>query len=230
MNLAVVIVAGGKGKRFGSKQPKQFLLLNKKPMFLWSVLAFKKLKQCKQIILVIPENKFKQMQIYKKQYGIDIVCGGKERYDSVRNGLKYIKKNIDIVAVHDGARPLVTNKIIKAVFNSAVKYGAAIAATPAKDSIKFSEKGKKIDKSVNRKNIWQAQTPQIFKTEILKKVYSKKINNVVTDDSQLVEQMGKTVMLVDTGYENFKVTQPIDFKLAEIVLKNRGLDNYRIGS
>lgn len=225
MNLAVVIVAGGKGKRFGSKQPKQFLLLNKKPMFLWSVLAFKKLKQCKQIILVIPENKFKQMQIYKKQYGIDIVCGGKERYDSVRNGLKYIKKNIDIVAVHDGARPLVTSKIIKAVFNSAVKYGAAIAATPAKDSIKFSEKGKKIDKSVNRKNIWQAQTPQIFKTEILKKVYSKKINNVVTDDSQLVEQMGKTVMLVDTGYENFKVTQPIDFKLAEIVLKNRGLDN-----
>jgi len=221
MNLAVVIVAGGKGKRFGSKQPKQFLLLNKKPMFLWSVLAFKKLKQCKQIILVVPENKFKQMQKYKKQYGIDIVCGGKERYDSVRNGLKYIKENIDIIAVHDGARPLVTSKIIKAVFNSAVKYGAAIAATHAKDSIKFSEKGKKIDKSVNRKNIWQAQTPQIFKTEILKKVYSKKIADTITDDSQLVEQTGKTVMLVDTGYENFKVTQPIDFKLAEIVLKNR---------
>lgn len=221
MNLAVVIVAGGKGKRFGSKQPKQFLLLNEKPMFLWSVVAFKKLKQCKQVILVVPKNKIKQMQKYKKQYGIDIVCGGKERYDSVRNGLKCIKENIDMVAVHDGARPLITAKIIKKVFDFAVKYGAAIAASPAKDSIKLSKKGNKIDKSVNRKNIWQAQTPQIFKIEILKNVYSKKISNTVTDDSQLVEQTGNPVMLVDTGYENFKVTQPIDFKLAEIILKDR---------
>lgn len=225
MKMAAIIVAGGKGKRFGSKQPKQFLLLNKTPMFLWSVFAFKKLNQCKQIILVVPENKFKQMQKYKKQYGIDIVCGGKERYDSVRNGLKYIEENIDMVAVHDGARPLVTVKIIKNVFDSAIRYGAAIAANPAKDSIKFSKKGKKIDKSVNRKYIWQAQTPQIFKTEILKKVYSKKISDTITDDSQLVEKSGKNVMLVDVGYENFKVTQPIDFKLAEIVLKNRILND-----
>ena len=221
MNFAAIIVAGGKGKRFGSKEPKQFLFLNKKPMFLWSIIAFKKIKQCKQIILVVPEGKVKQMQKYKSLYKIDIVCGGKERYNSVQNGLKCIKDNIDIIAIHDGARPLITSKIIKNVLTCAVKYGAAIAACHAKDSIKFSKDSKNIIKSIDRNNIWQAQTPQIFKTEILKKVYSKKIPKTVTDDSQLVEKSGKKVILIDAGYENFKVTQPIDFKLAEFILKNR---------
>ena len=221
MSFSVVIVAGGSGKRFGSKQPKQFLLLNKKQMFLWSVIAFKKLKECKQIILVVPEDKIKFMQKYKKIYGLDIVCGGKERYDSVKNGLKYVKDSIDFVAIHDGARPLITSEIIKKVLTAAVRYGAAIAASVAKDSIKFSKDGKKIIKSIDRNTIWQAQTPQIFKTKILKKVYSKKIPKTITDDSQLVEKSGKKVMLVDAGYENFKVTHPMDFKLAELILKKR---------
>lgn len=221
MNLAAIIVAGGSGKRFGSKEPKQFLLLNKKKMFVWSILAFKKIKECKQIILVVPEYKITEMQKYKKLYNIDIVCGGKERYNSVQNGLKAVKNNTDIVAVHDGARPLITEKIIKDVFVAAVKYGGAIAACTARDTIKFSNNGKYISKSIDRNNIWQAQTPQMFKTEILKKVYSGKIPKNITDDSQLVERLGKKIMLVDGGYENFKVTQPVDFKLAEYILKKR---------
>ena len=221
MNLAAIIVAGGSGKRFGSKEPKQFLLLNKKKMFIWSILAFKKVKECKQIILVVPEYKITEMQKYKKLYNIDIVCGGKERYNSVQNGLNSVKDNIDIVAVHDAARPLITDKIIKEVFCSAVKYGGAIAACIARDTIKFSNNGKNISKSINRNNIWQAQTPQMFKMKILKKVYSGKIPKNITDDAQLVERLGKKVMLVDGGYENFKVTQPIDFKLAEAILKSR---------
>ena len=221
MNLAAIIVAGGSGKRFGSKEPKQFLLLNKKKMFVWSILAFKKVKECKQIILVVPEYKIIEMQKYKKLYNIDIVCGGKERYNSVQNGLKEVNDNIDIVAVHDGARPLITDKIIKDVFVATVKYGGAIAACTARDTIKFSNNGKNISKSIDRNNIWQAQTPQMFKTKILKKAYSGKIPKNITDDAQLVERLGKKVMLVDGGYENFKVTQPIDFKLAEYILKNR---------
>jgi len=221
MNFAAVIVAGGAGKRFGSKEPKQFLLLNKKKMFVWSILAFKKVKECKQIILVVPEYKLFEMQKYKKLYNVDIVCGGKERYNSVKNGLNIVKDNIDIVAVHDAARPLITAKIIKEVLNATVKYGGAIAACVAKDTIKFSNNGKNITNSIDRNNIWQAQTPQMFKTKILKKVYSGKIPKNVTDDAQLVEKAGKKVMLVDGGYENFKVTQPIDFKLAEAILKTR---------
>ena len=221
MNFAAVIVAGGAGKRFGSIEPKQFLLLNKKKMFIWSILAFKKVKECKQIILVVPEYKISEMEKYKKLYKIDVVCGGKERYNSVQNGLKVVKENIDIVAVHDAARPLITSKIIKEVFDSAVKYGGAIAANVARDTIKFSGNGKNITKSIDRNNIWQAQTPQMFRTNILKKVYSGKIPKNITDDAQLVEKAGKKVMLVDGGYENFKVTQPIDFKLAEAILKKR---------
>lgn len=221
MNLAAIIVAGGSGKRFGSAKPKQFLLLQKKPMFLWSILAFKKIKQCKQIILVVPKDKELELKKYKKLYNIDIVCGGKERYNSVINGINCIKDNIDIVAVHDGARPLVTPKIINDVLIKANKYGCAIAACKAKDTIKFSYNGKYIKESINRNNIWQAQTPQIFKTNIIKKIYSNKIQKTITDDAQLAEKYNKKVYLVDSGYENFKITHKEDFKLAEFIIKQR---------
>ncbi len=221
MFFSAIIVAGGKGKRFGTKEPKQFLSLAKKKMFVWSILAFKKVKECRQIILVVPEYKLPEMEKYKKLYNIDVVPGGKERYDSVKNGLKCVKENIDFVAVHDAARPLVTSEPIKEVFSSAVKYGGAIAASPAKDSIKFSKDGKFISNSIDRKNIWQAQTPQIFKIDLLKRVYSKKISKNVTDDAQLMEKIKSKVALVDCGYENFKVTQKIDFKLAELILQRR---------
>ncbi|MDD3052793.1 MAG: 2-C-methyl-D-erythritol 4-phosphate cytidylyltransferase [Endomicrobiaceae bacterium] len=221
MNLAAIIVAGGSGKRFGSKQPKQFLFLNKKPMFLWSILAFKKAKGCKQIILVVPKDKISEITKYNKLYNIDIVCGGKERFNSVKNGLDIVRDDIDIVAVHDAARPLITEKIINEVMLAAEKSGGAIAATNSKDSVKLSKNGKTITTSIDRKNIWQAQTPQIFKKDILKKVYSKKISLYTTDDSQLVEKIGKKIALVSSSYENFKVTEPLDFKLAEFILKKR---------
>ena len=221
MNFAVIIVAGGVGKRFGSKEPKQFLLLNNKKMFEWSIIAFKKVKQCRQIVLVVPEYKLNEMQKYKKIYGIDIVSGGKERYNSVQNGLQYVKNNIDIVAIHDAARPLITEKMIKEVLKSAIKYDGAILATKAKDTLKFSKNGKNILKTIDRNNIWQAQTPQMFKTNILKKVYSRKISKNITDDAQLVERLGKKVILVECGYKNFKVTQPVDFILAQYILKQR---------
>lgn len=222
MNLATIIVAGGSGKRFGSKQPKQFLPLNKKPMFLWSIIAFKKIKECSQIILVVPEYKLQDMLKYKKLYNIDIVCGGKERFDSVKNGLNIVKDNIDLVAVHDAARPLITEKIIKDVIESAKKNGSAIAAVTSKDSVKFSKSGIKITKSLNRKTIWNAQTPQIFKKDILKKAYSKKISKSTTDDAQLVEKTGTKSALVFASYENFKITEQTDFLLAEAILKKRG--------
>ncbi len=223
MKLAAIIVAGGSGKRFGSKEPKQFLSLNKKPMFLWSVLAFQKIKECAQIILVVPENKLAATAKYKKAYSIDVVSGGRERFLSVKNGLDAVAKNIDLVAVHDAARPLVTQKMIKSVIAEAgsKKYAGAVAAAVSKDSVKFSKNGKTITSSLDRNNVWQAQTPQIFKTDILKKVYSEKIAASVTDDSQLVEKTGRKVALVKSFLENFKVTEPSDFTLAENILKKR---------
>ncbi|MDD5022220.1 MAG: 2-C-methyl-D-erythritol 4-phosphate cytidylyltransferase, partial [Endomicrobiaceae bacterium] len=99
MNLAAIIVAAGIGKRFGSDRPKQFLKLNKKLMFEWSILAFKKIRECSQIILVVPKGTLPEMSKYKKFYNIDVVCGGKERFDSVKNGLNILGGNIDFVAV-----------------------------------------------------------------------------------------------------------------------------------
>ncbi|GAB1402154.1 2-C-methyl-D-erythritol 4-phosphate cytidylyltransferase [Elusimicrobiota bacterium] len=222
MKLAAIIVAGGAGKRFGADKPKQFLLLNKKPMFEWSIIAFKKIKECVQVVLVVPKDKLQSMLKYKKLYGIDIVCGGKERFDSVKNGLNIVKDDISLVAVHDAARPLITEKIIKDVVESAEKFGGAIAAVASKDSVKFSKSGTRITKSLDRKTIWNAQTPQIFKKDILKKAYSKKISKSTTDDAQLVDKIGIKSALVFASYENFKITEQTDFLLAEVILKKRG--------
>lgn len=222
MKLAAIIVAGGAGKRFGADKPKQFLLLNKKPMFEWSIIAFKKIKECVQVVLVVPKDKLQSMLKYKKLYGIDIVCGGKERFDSVKNGLNIVKDDISLVAVHDAARPLITEKIIKDVVESAEKFGGAIAAVASKDSVKFSKSGTRITKSLDRKTIWNAQTPQIFKKDILKKAYSKKISKSTTDDAQLVDKTGIKSALVFASYENFKITEQTDFLLAEVILKKRG--------
>lgn len=222
MKLAAVIVAGGSGKRFGAAKPKQFLILNKKPVFEWSIKAFKKIKECSDIILVVPQDRVEDMLKYKKQYGIEVVAGGKERFDSVKNGLKAVGKDIDLVAVHDAARPLITPEIIKNVMKAAYENGAAIAAVNSKDSVKFSKSGTKITKSLDRKNIWYAQTPQIFKKEILKKAYAGKINASTTDDAQLVEKKGVKAALVFASYENFKITEQTDFLLAQAILKKRG--------
>lgn len=126
-----------------------------------------------QVVLVVPKDKLQSMLKYKKLYGIDIVCGGKERFDSVKNGLNIVKDDISLVAVHDAARPLITEKIIKDVVESAEKFGGAIAAVASKDSVKFSKSGTRITKSLDRKTIWNAQTPQIFKKDILKKHIQK---------------------------------------------------------
>ena len=222
MKLAVVIVAGGSGKRFGADKPKQFLLLNKKTMFEWSIIAFKKIKECAQVVLVVPKDKLQSMLKYKKLYGIDIVCGGKERFDSVKNGLKTVGKDIDLIAVHDAARPLITPEIIKNVMKAAYENGAAIAAVNSKDSVKFSKSGTKITKSLDRKNIWYAQTPQIFKKEIIEKAYAGRISASTTDDAQLVEKKGVKSTLVFASYENFKITEQTDFLLAQAILKKRG--------
>jgi 2-C-methyl-D-erythritol 4-phosphate cytidylyltransferase len=110
---AVIIVAAGAGKRFGSKTPKQFLLLNKLPVFLWSVQAFRKVREFSQFVAVVPADMLGTLAPYRKKYGIDFVAGGKERFDSVKAGLQALRPGIGYVAIHDGARPLITPEIIR---------------------------------------------------------------------------------------------------------------------
>jgi 2-C-methyl-D-erythritol 4-phosphate cytidylyltransferase len=218
MRNAVIIVAAGLGKRFGNKIPKQFLKLNDKPMFLWSVDAFLSIKNFKQIIVVVPSNILKSL-VAKYKTNFECTQGGRDRFDSVKNGLALVRDDIDFVAVHDAARPLISKKDILSVLKEAVKTNAAAAVEKTKDTIKLVARNNKILKTLNRDFLRNAQTPQIFKSAILKKAYSKKISARITDDSQLIENLKIKVSAVETKFPNFKVTTKQDFALAEKFLR-----------
>jgi 2-C-methyl-D-erythritol 4-phosphate cytidylyltransferase len=217
MKNAVIIVAAGVGKRLGEKVPKQFLKLNNKPMFLWSICAFSAIRSFKQIILVVPSHEVYSLTLkYKDSF--TCVAGGKERFDSVKNGLVLVKDDIDFVAIHDAARPLISKKDILAVLKEAEKTKAAIAVEKTKDTIKLLSNNDKIVKTLDRTVLRNAQTPQIFETKLLKKAYSKKISANTTDDSQLIENLNIKVSAVETKFPNFKITTKQDFALAEKLL------------
>jgi 2-C-methyl-D-erythritol 4-phosphate cytidylyltransferase len=220
---AAIIVAGGSGKRFGSKTPKQFLNLQGIPVFLWSVMAFKKTKLFPQIILVAPKERLKKLVPYAKKYSFLLVCGGKERSDSVKAGLKAIDKDTEIVAIHDAARPLISQQVIERSIAGANEYGAVVVSVPARDTIKLAS-GQKVIKTIPRDTVWLAQTPQVFKKTILDKAYAKLGRAKATDDAQVVEKAGFKVFVSMGDYSNIKITDKNDFKTAQIAL-GKGLRN-----
>jgi 2-C-methyl-D-erythritol 4-phosphate cytidylyltransferase len=221
MKNAVIILAAGAGKRFGHKTPKQFLELNGKPLFMWSIKTFVSIKSFKQIIAVVPRYMIEHLRKQKDTLlnKIELVSGGQERFDSVKNGLALIKDDIDFAAVHDAARPLISKPDILAVLKEAAKTKAAIAVEKTKDTIKLVSSKGQILKTLDRRVLRNAQTPQIFETKLLKKAYSKKITEATTDDSQVVERLKIKVSVVETKFPNFKVTTKQDFVLAEKLLK-----------
>jgi len=214
---AAIIVAGGSGKRFGSKTPKQFLDLFGSPVFMWSVRAFQKTKLFSQIILVAPDSKLGKLARFARSSGFEITRGGKERPDSVKAGLKVLNKDINIVAVHDAARPLITPQAIKRAVDCAKKYGAAVSSVPARDTIKLT-KGESIIETIPRGAVWLAQTPQVFKRSVLEKAYSRLGRAKVTDDAQAVERLGIKVRVAMGDYKNIKVTDKEDFKAVRALL------------
>jgi 2-C-methyl-D-erythritol 4-phosphate cytidylyltransferase len=220
MKNAVIIVAAGSGKRFENKVPKQFLKLNGKPMFLWSVNAFAAIKSFKQIILVVPSYMMRALTL-KYKNAFECVAGGKKRFDSVRNGLALVANDIDFVAVHDAARPLISKNDILAVLTEAKKTKAAIAVEKAKDTIKLVSESNRVLKTLNRVVLRNAQTPQIFESHLIKKAYLKKISAKTTDDSQLIEKLNVKVFAIETKFPNFKITTKQDFDIAEKLLNER---------
>ncbi|MDR0800797.1 MAG: 2-C-methyl-D-erythritol 4-phosphate cytidylyltransferase [Endomicrobium sp.] len=218
MKNAAIIVAAGSGKRFGSKVLKQFLNLDGKPVFLRSVEAFASIKSFKQIVVVAPPDKVEFLSL---KYKADFVCaaGGNERFDSVKNGLALVEDDIDFIAVHDAARPLISKKDILSVLKKAVKTKAAIAVENIKDTVKLISADGRVLKTLDRTVLRNAQTPQIFEAQLLKKAYSRKISADTTDDSKLVENLKIKVSAVETKFLNFKITTKRDFELAEKILK-----------
>lgn len=222
-----LIVAGGRGKRIGGNRAKQFLSILGKPVLFHTILPFEKSSFVSEIILVVPkgyENYVKNEIVGRYKFGKvkEIICGGKSRQDSVYKGLKTIEmreKKPEIVVIHDGVRPLVSQGIVEKSVIYAKKYGAVVVAIPVSDSV-FQGKGKQRIMSLDRKYIFFAQTPQAFRWEMIKKAYekAKRMRFYGTDDASLVEKSGNRVYILEGNYDNLKVTRKIDLKIAEILL------------
>ncbi|MDR3112293.1 MAG: 2-C-methyl-D-erythritol 4-phosphate cytidylyltransferase [Elusimicrobiota bacterium] len=228
MRNAAIIVAGGSGKRLRLKTPKQFLKICQKPMLFWSVETFLKIKSFKQIIVSVHQKFLKNLKIKYKNEKLFWTKGGKERFDSVKNGLNLIHDDIDFVAIHDAARPLISVSDILKILKTAKKSKAAIAVEKTKDTIKLIDEKNTIIKTFDRIKLRNAQTPQIFEKNLIKKAYSKKIPTNTTDDAQLVEALGTKVVAVETQKPNFKITLKSDLILAEQVLGKKAIFNSKM--
>ncbi len=224
--VSAVILAGGSGTRVGAGQTKQMLVLDGKPLIVHTLLAFEQCEYIDEIVLVAKEDEISVYDTFRNAYGITkmtrVVAGGSTRQQSAKNGFDSINEKAAYVAIHDGARAMITPADIKTVVMAAFAHGAAIAACPATDTIKYAE-GVRIGETLPREKIWLAQTPQVFRDEIYRvAVYTAEQKGFVgTDDASLVENIGIDVHLVDTGIHNFKVTFKSDLLRAEQLLKER---------
>ena len=223
--VSAIVLAGGRGKRMGSVQSKQYINLNGRPILYYTLNRFINNKNIDRVILVIPEDEleFCQKEVLDK-YNLkvdSIALGGKERQDSVYNGLKKASE-CDIVLIHDGARPFVSEKIINDGIKLAKLYGAAAPGVMPKDTIKVkNDKGFSVE-TPDRSNLVAVQTPQVFDYKMILECHEKVKENKleVTDDTMVVELFGNDVYLYDGEYTNIKITTPEDLILAQYLVES----------
>ena len=210
--VGLVVVCAGKSKRLG-KLDKASLRIADEPLFAKTIRAFEEIKQIKQIVLVLRKKNFRLAKKSIKDERVILVQGGKERKHSVLNGVAALDKGIDYVLIHDGARPFIRKNIILNILKELKKYPAVICALRVPDTLKRESRGYAV-KTLDRRSVYLAQTPQAFKRELLTKAYSNSANKNVTDSSSAVEVFGKKVKIVEGDVGNFKITHPQDVKLA----------------
>ncbi len=221
MRTGAIIVAGGSGTRMG--RPKQFLPLSEKTVVEWSLDTFLQLEEIDPIILVMTPENVRDHGARLSSDRVKVVEGGATRMVSLRNGYKHLPEDVEVVAIHDGARPLVTAAIVRAVLDEAYESGAALPAVPVKDTLKkVTNKQLWISGTPSRSSFWAAQTPQCYRREILDEALSRfPEEKNATDESQLVEKTGHKVKIVPSTYENFKITTPEDLTMAEALMEER---------
>jgi len=222
--FAVILPAAGKSTRLAMKNRKKvFLDLKGRAVWLRTAEHFTNRDDVVQTIIVIsPED----MEFFKEKYApnlafmnIEIVAGGADRCDSVRNGLARVSSEADFVAVHDAARPLLCQEWIDRVFKSAEQSGAAIAGVRVTSTLKRVDSAGVIETTVSRDGLWEAQTPQVFRRELLNVAYSKQGHLKPTDEAQLIEHFGHPVTMVECSSINMKITTAEDLRLAEAALE-----------
>ncbi len=233
-SATVIIPAAGFGSRMKLDHPKQFHQLGDAPILIHTIRAFLQNSHIDRIVVVIASDKIKQTREILARYigqldQITLVPGGKRRQDSVQEGLKALDQGTDIVLVHDGARPLVSQAVINRCYETAVIEGAAIAAVPVKDTLKKGNAASKVIDTVERENLWHAQTPQAARRDLLVEAFRKLGEKDVTDESSLLELAGIPVTLVAGSENNIKITHQEDLHLAERIMQNRANRIPRIG-
>ncbi|OHB54697.1 MAG: 2-C-methyl-D-erythritol 4-phosphate cytidylyltransferase [Planctomycetes bacterium GWF2_50_10] len=227
VKVAAIICAAGASTRFGGARKKPFVDVEGRAAFLRSVELFADNSDIKQIILAISKEDDEIVKIKwganLSFHGVKLCYGGAERYETVANALKLIREDIDLVAIHDGARPCLTKDWLEAVIKEATRTEAAIHAAPVVATLKKVE-NKIITGTVDRTNIYEAQTPQIFSAVLLRKAYANLENldkKKISDDAQLVEALGHKVSIVETDFSNIKITTKADVAIAEAIIKSR---------
>jgi 2-C-methyl-D-erythritol 4-phosphate cytidylyltransferase len=222
--FAVILPAAGGSRRFHDKAYKKpFAPLAGRAVWLHSAERFMNRADVKQVIVCIAAD---DRDLFDLKFGaniailgVEVVEGGEHRSDSVQRALECVKNEIEFVAIHDAARPCVADPWIDSVFEAARRDGAAILAAPVNATLKRTDDKKRVLETVSRESLWEAQTPQVFRRDLLIEAYAKRGKVPVTDDAQLVERLGKPVTIVPCSPLNLKITTRDDLKLAEQVLK-----------
>ena len=224
MRKYAIIVAGGSGTRFGGNLPKQFLPLEGKPVLWWSMRAFREADSTTELILVLPESGFDLWQSLfaqlpsECQYPHKLAKGGTTRSESVVNGLALVETEEDsYVAIHDGARPLITPEVINRGWEAALQHGNGVAAVPVTDSLRRVAAGR--NEAVDRSEFMAIQTPQIFKSRPLMLGYEQAGRKSFTDDASVMENYGHKITLYDGSPLNIKITNPGDLEIAQTIIK-----------
>ena len=225
--VSVIICAAGSSTRFGGDRKKPFVELSGRAAFIRSIEFFAERDDvCQVIVAISPEDE----EIVKVKWGaalafngVKLCFGGAERFETVAKALELVKDEAELIAVHDSVRCCLTNDWLDELFKTAGETGAAMLACPVVATLKKVKDGKIID-TVDRSDLYEAQTPQVFDAKLLKNAYAKLDSldkSKITDDAQLVEAMGQAVHIVETDHSNIKITRKNDVAIAEAIIKSR---------
>lgn len=232
MRVAAIVPSAGKGTRIKSRIEKPYIKINGRPILARTLLRLSRNNNIKEIIVAVSPNRVRKAnRDIVDRYGIrktKVVRGGKERRDSVARALEILSPDIDYVLIHDGIRPFIDNALINACLKAARKFGAVVTGVPVKPTLKIVRKDGRIHYTPDRRDFWEAQTPQVFKRDLIERAYKlvhkctsaqahKKID--ITDDSMLVEQLGIKPKIIMGSYSNIKITTDEDLALAKILMR-----------
>ena len=228
--VSVIVAAAGQGKRMRSGMNKTFISLHDKPVFSYSVRTFDACSAVDRLVIVVAPEETLQMEMLLNGMNLSkpwqVVAGGSERQYSIANALTVLQQQNGIIVIHDGARPLTEPLLVEEVIHAAMKFRAAIAGVPVKDTVKLADENNFVSQTLERNCLWAVQTPQAFEAELLNQAYCQAMADgfLGTDDSTLVERLGVPVKIVAGSYCNLKITTPEDLCIAETLLRKNQMD------